>query len=176
MPPAPYGFNDISLEAAHGRCILVRRVRHAARGERGGPRLGERPARGDGRRHPGGAMSEPPASVWLLEDIRLRLGRAHAERVRLLASERDARLQAERSNRAKDEFLSVVSHELRTPLNAMLGWARLLAERGSRGLNDVTVHQGLETIERNAVAQAQLIEDLLDAPNSCRGPSIASSK
>lgn len=63
------------------------------------------------------------------------------------------------ANRLKDEFLATVSHELRTPLNAMLGWARLLR---TRKLNEATTARALETIERNAKSQVQLIEDLLD--------------
>jgi signal transduction histidine kinase/CheY-like chemotaxis protein len=76
----------------------------------------------------------------------------------LLASEREARGQAERANRFKDEFLSTVSHELRTPLNAILGYAQLLL------CNEHTSqeHESLTIIERNAKAQAQIIEDLLD--------------
>jgi PAS domain S-box-containing protein len=65
--------------------------------------------------------------------------------------------EAQDANRTKDEFLAVVSHELRTPLNAILGWAQLLRARPDEDL----VH-GLETIERNAKAQAELIDDLLD--------------
>jgi signal transduction histidine kinase/DNA-binding response OmpR family regulator len=95
---------------------------------------------------------------------------AEAERARLLVSEREARLQAERSNRAKDEFLAVVSHELRTPLNAVLGWARLLSDGKARGsLPPDAARRGLETIERNALAQAQLIEDLLDVSRITMG-------
>jgi signal transduction histidine kinase/ActR/RegA family two-component response regulator len=75
------------------------------------------------------------------------------------ASERDARARAEEMSRAKDEFLATVSHELRTPLSGILGWARLL----SGGiLDDTKQKRAVEAIERNAVAQAQLIEDLLD--------------
>jgi CheY-like chemotaxis protein len=69
------------------------------------------------------------------------------------------RLRAEEANRAKDEFLAVVSHELRTPLNSMLGWIRLL--RSGR-LDDEAFERALETVERNTLSQAQLIEDLLD--------------
>src|SRR5262249_16900189 len=76
----------------------------------------------------------------------------------LLASEREARGQAERANRFKDEFLSTVSHELRTPLNAILGYAQLLL-RNEHGQEE---QESLTIIERNAKAQAQLIEDLLD--------------
>ncbi|CAN5925708.1 hypothetical protein BH11MYX4_BH11MYX4_20450 [soil metagenome] len=88
------------------------------------------------------------------------------ERVRLLASEKSAREDAERSNRAKDEFLAIVSHELRNPLNAMLGWTRLLRE-GS--LPEARQARALETIERNALNQAQLIEDLLDVSRLVSG-------
>jgi signal transduction histidine kinase/ActR/RegA family two-component response regulator len=80
-------------------------------------------------------------------------------KTQLLANERAMRSAAEHSNRMKDEFLSNLSHELRTPLNAILGWAQLLR----RGMEDPQeVSQGLETIERNARMQTQLIEDLLD--------------
>ena len=77
----------------------------------------------------------------------------------LLESERAARAEAERAGRMKDEFLATLSHELRTPLNAILGWATII--RGSdHDADDVT--QGVEVIERNARAQARIIDDLLD--------------
>ena len=82
-----------------------------------------------------------------------------AERQRLFEAERAARAEAERVNRMKDEFLATLSHELRTPLNAILGWSQvLLARKGG----DDDLKRGLETIARNARAQTQLIEDLLD--------------
>jgi PAS domain S-box-containing protein len=84
---------------------------------------------------------------------------ANRERMRLLESEREARSQSERASRIKDEFLATLSHELRTPLNAVLGWANIL-RRGN--LQGEQLRQGLDTIERNARVQAQLIEDLLD--------------
>jgi PAS domain S-box-containing protein len=87
------------------------------------------------------------------------LERTAAERQELLESERQARGEAERASRLKDDFLATLSHELRTPLNAILGWAQLL--RMGR-LDDDDRAQGLETIERNARAQTQIIEDLLD--------------
>jgi len=80
----------------------------------------------------------------------------HAQR---LAREQRARAEAEAANRVKDEFLATLSHELRTPLNAVLGWAVTL--RGGR-LDAATTARALEAIERNARAQSQLIEDLLD--------------
>ena len=82
-----------------------------------------------------------------------------AERQDLLERERNARDQAERLSALKDEFLATLSHELRTPLNAILGWAGML----QRGVKDeATLRRALETIERNARAQGQLIDDLLD--------------
>jgi PAS domain S-box-containing protein len=85
--------------------------------------------------------------------------RAAEERKVLLDSERSARAEAERTSQMKDEFLATLSHELRTPLSAILGWSQVL-RRGTRDQADL--HRGLQTIERNARNQAQLIEDLLD--------------
>ncbi len=85
--------------------------------------------------------------------------RDDAERERLLREAEHARAQAETASRAKDEFLSTLSHELRTPLTAIVGWTYLL--RGGR-LDENTTARGLEAIERNATAQAQVISDILD--------------
>lgn len=85
--------------------------------------------------------------------------KAAEERKGLLDSERAARAEAERANEMKDEFLATLSHELRTPLNAILGWSQVLRRRAP---STPEVQQGLETIERNARVQTQLIEDLLD--------------
>jgi PAS domain S-box-containing protein len=81
------------------------------------------------------------------------------EREKLLASERAARTEAERSNRLKDEFLATLSHELRNPLNAMLGWASVLKRKG---VSPTMISQGIDAIERNSRVQSHLIEDLLD--------------
>jgi PAS domain S-box-containing protein len=81
------------------------------------------------------------------------------ERKSLLESERAARAAAERMSDMKDEFLATLSHELRTPLNAILGWSQVLRS-GAKVAADYV--KGLETIERNARVQTQLIEDLLD--------------
>lgn len=67
---------------------------------------------------------------------------------------------------ARDQFLAVVSHELRTPLHAILGWVQLLAVSTD---GDTTVRRGLQVIERNARAQAQLIDDLLDVSRIIAG-------
>jgi hypothetical protein len=88
------------------------------------------------------------------------------ENVRLLKLERTAREAAEESNRLKDEFLATVSHELRTPLTAILGWSRML-EGGD--LDDAIVQQAVETIGRNARAQAQIVDDILDVSRIITG-------
>jgi signal transduction histidine kinase len=82
------------------------------------------------------------------------------------AREKEARRQAEEANRLKDEFLATLSHELRTPLNAILGWAQMLR---SGKLDASTTHRAVETIERNAKAQAQLIADILDVSRIITG-------
>ncbi|MEG4302992.1 PAS domain-containing protein [Microcoleus sp. D3_18a_C4] len=91
---------------------------------------------------------------------------AEAERERLLAREKAAREEAEQANRVKDEFLAVLSHELRTPLNPIVGWAKLLQ---SNLLTPQKQRYALETIERNAKLQTQLIEDLLDVSGILQG-------
>ncbi|HYH42807.1 MAG TPA: ATP-binding protein, partial [Burkholderiales bacterium] len=96
--------------------------------------------------------------VWTFRDI-TETRRAEDERRALLESERSARAEAERANEMKDEFLATLSHELRTPLNAILGWAQVLRRRTP---DNSDIQHGLETIERNARIQTQLIEDLLD--------------
>ncbi|BAZ10349.1 multi-sensor hybrid histidine kinase [Calothrix sp. NIES-4071] len=88
------------------------------------------------------------------------------ERERLLLSEQAAREQAENANRIKDEFLAVLSHELRTPLNPIIGWVKLLK---SGKLKPQKVSEALDTIERNAKLQVDLIEDLLDVSRILRG-------
>ena len=92
--------------------------------------------------------------------------RVEAERAQILERERSARAEAEAANRSKDDFLAMVSHELRTPLNAITGWTSILL-RG--GLDEARVRRALETIERNARSQAQLIEDLLDVSRIVSG-------
>ncbi|MBI3654765.1 MAG: PAS domain S-box protein [Acidobacteria bacterium] len=88
------------------------------------------------------------------------------EREYLLNREQRARAEAETANRAKDAFLAVVSHELRAPLNAMLGWSRILQYKQ---VDEATQAMALETIERSARMQAQIIEDLLDTTRIISG-------
>ncbi|HEY0101070.1 MAG TPA: response regulator [Pyrinomonadaceae bacterium] len=91
---------------------------------------------------------------------------AEEERARLLIREQAARAEAERANRTKDEFLATLSHELRTPLTAILGWTHLI--RGGN-LDMSMMARALETIERNARSQSQLIDDLLDVSRIITG-------
>jgi len=92
--------------------------------------------------------------------------KAEKERERLLASEKEARAEAEAANRLKDEFLATVSHELRTPLTAILGWSALLKQDAS---NEQAVRKAMEVIERNAKAQTQIIGDILDVSRIITG-------
>src|SRR5205814_3462445 len=91
------------------------------------------------------------------------LARAREDLVR---QEQAARADAETAGRSKDEFLTTLSHELRTPLNALVGWTWWL-RRGD--LEPARRERALETIDRNAKAVAQLIEDLLDVSRIITG-------
>ncbi|WP_084735940.1 PAS domain-containing protein [Cystobacter ferrugineus] len=92
-----------------------------------------------------------------------------AERVALLEREQAARTEAENANRLKDDFLATVSHELRTPLTAILGWVQILR---SGQLPEERRMRALETVERNAHAQSQLVEDLLDVSRIMSGKLV----
>jgi len=108
----------------------------------------------------GGGMTETvPATVREVEDVRRAFVDAAA-----LVEKRAA--EAEEANRAKDEFLAVVSHELRTPLNAVYGWARMLQ---SGQLDEASAARALDVIVRQANAQVQLIDDLLDVSRVITG-------
>jgi signal transduction histidine kinase len=108
-------------------------------------------------------------NVELEERVRIRtkeLEDANIEREGLLAREKSLRAEAERANRMKDEFLATLSHELRTPLNSILGWSQIVL---SDMVDDEGLKTALETIHRNATAQAQLIEELLEASRLITG-------
>ncbi|MFT3775419.1 MAG: GAF domain-containing protein [Minicystis sp.] len=114
-------------------------------------------------------FDEPRRFTAEERDFLIALGRQGAqalERARLHEAERRARLFAEEANRAKDEFLGVVSHELRTPLNAVMGWANLLLGKAPDGS---LLDKGIRVIERNARAQAKIIDDILDVSRIVTG-------
>jgi signal transduction histidine kinase/ActR/RegA family two-component response regulator len=92
--------------------------------------------------------------------------RAERQLALLLVREKSARAEAEKANRMKDEFLATLSHELRTPLNAVIGWSRLLR---SGSLDTKSSNHALDIIERNAWAQQQIIEDILDVSRVVTG-------
>ncbi|ARV61758.1 hybrid sensor histidine kinase/response regulator [Nostocales cyanobacterium HT-58-2] len=102
--------------------------------------------------------------VGTIEDITERK-QAEEEHIKFIR-EQTARQEAETANRLKDEFLATLSHELRTPLTSILGWSRLLRQRK---LDEKAIARALETIERNASLQAQLIDDILDVSRIIRG-------
>jgi GAF domain-containing protein len=88
------------------------------------------------------------------------------DNVRLFEKEQRARAMAETASRAKDDFLAVLSHELRTPLNAVYGWARMLA---AGRLDAEATARAIDVITRNARAQMQLIDDMLDVARIAAG-------
>src|SRR5438874_1282658 len=99
-----------------------------------------------------------------------KIARDITEKKRLAAAEhaqliRERTFQAE-ANRIKDQFLATLSHELRTPLNAIIGWAEMLI---GGNLNAQETELGLRTIDRNARAQVQLVDDLLDVSRIISG-------
>lgn len=108
-------------------------------------------------------VEERTAELKEANDRLVDIGR---EREIILASEKDARREAEIANRLRDEFMASVSHELRTPLNSILGWARLM--KGGT-LDDNQSEKALATIIKNSETQNRLIEDLLDVARVISG-------
>jgi signal transduction histidine kinase len=106
-----------------------------------------------------------PEDLLVAEEVARRAATA-LEHARLYELAQAERRRAEEANRAKDEFLATLSHELRTPLTAVLGWTQMLR---SGVLSPAKQARALETVERNARAQAQLIEDLLDVSRIITG-------
>ena len=112
-----------------------------------------------------GAEGKVIGAVLVFRDITERR-LTEKERSTLLISERAAREKAEAASRSKDEFVAMISHEIRSPLNSILGWAQML-RRGK--LDQAESERATEIIERNARAQSQLIEDLLDVSRVITG-------
>jgi signal transduction histidine kinase/CheY-like chemotaxis protein len=113
-------------------------------------------------------LERPMKAATLLRSVQVALrSRRRQYQVRdLFKRQQILRREAEEANRIKDEFLATVSHELRTPLNAILGWSTLIRQGKA---DKHTLARAIETIERNAKAQAQLIEDLLDVSRMISG-------
>jgi PAS domain S-box-containing protein len=107
----------------------------------------------------------PPGYVAIFEDISNRK-RFERERSEWLRREREARTDAEAASRLKDEFLATLSHELRTPLNAILGWLQILRQESA---DPDKRERALQVIERNARAQQQIINDILEVSQIVRG-------
>ena len=110
-------------------------------------------------------LGEPLCYVSIKRDITARK-RTETELDKVLVRERTARADAEKANRLKDEFLATLSHELRTPLNAVIGWSRIL--KAGR-LDNESIAHAVDVIERNAWAQKQIIEDILDVSRVITG-------
>jgi signal transduction histidine kinase len=113
-------------------------------------------------------LIEPLDSGVLVAAVRslMRVRRAEGALATALESERRARGLAEEADRAKDEFVATLSHELRTPLNALMGWIWQLRHST---LDDSARARALDSLERNAALQAQLINDLLDISRVSKG-------
>ena len=110
-------------------------------------------------------LGEPLCYVSIKRDITARK-KAEEKVAQLLVRERTARADAEKANRLKDEFLATLSHELRTPLNAVIGWSRIIK---SGRLDTESSSHAIDVIERNAWAQKQIIEDILDVSRVITG-------
>jgi signal transduction histidine kinase/CheY-like chemotaxis protein len=113
---------------------------------------------------------EPSAERHLLLGVMIDITdrkNAELERERLMEIEQRLRFDAERANRAKDEFLAIVSHELRSPLNALRGWGHLLGT--AKTPDAILVERATQAIKRNVDHQARLIDDLLDTSRIMSG-------
>ena len=104
-------------------------------------------------------------TVTVIEDVTERFASERELRSQIQASEQ-ARALAEEAVRVKDEFLTTLSHEIRTPLNAVLGWTKILL---SRTVDSAMLARALEVIDRNALAQTRLIDDMLDTARVMSG-------
>ena len=156
LPDLPARGMDVHYRAALGgeaRVLAYRFHKYLIAGRAGG---GE-PAQ-SARIAPlsfGGAIV---GTVTVVEDVSDRVASERELRSRIEASEA-ARAMAEEAVRVKDEFLATLSHEIRTPLNAVVGWTKILL---SRQVEPAMLARALQAIDRNAVAQTRLIDDMLD--------------
>jgi PAS domain S-box-containing protein len=157
-------FGDLALAPEHRAALEKARERSPAGAPRGGRRIQVEGARKDGTRFPlalslvaAETGGEGAVHVYARDESERR--RAEEERNRVLE-------EARAVGRTKDEFLALLSHELRTPLSAIVGWAHMLR---TAELDDATRARAIETIDRNAKLQNQLIEDILDVSRIVAG-------
>jgi PAS domain S-box-containing protein len=164
-PSEIIGTNALELIAPESRALVLKNVQ--SNNDKSFEALG---IKRDGTTFPieicGRAIHQPgrTVSVLAIRDISERK-RAEKERAQLIR-EQAARAEAEAANRAKDEFLATISHELRTPLTSIRGWAHMLR---NGQVDEEFRERGLEVIERKAIVQAQLINDLLDVSRIITG-------
>jgi PAS domain S-box-containing protein len=140
---------------AHGLHRNVLPVRDTQRGE----------SRQSGRIAPLDVDGVIVGTVTVIEDVTERFASERELRSQIQSSEQ-ARALAEEAVRVKDEFLTTLSHEIRTPLNAVLGWTKILL---SRTVDSAMLARALEVIDRNALAQTRLIDDMLDTARVMSG-------
>ncbi len=147
---------------AHGFHRQVLPVRNAQPGE----------VRQSGRIAPLDVDGVIVGTVTVIEDVTERFASERELRSQIQASEQ-AQALAEEAVRVKDEFLTTLSHEIRTPLNAVLGWTKILL---SRTVDAALLARALEVIDRNALAQTRLIDDMLDIARVMSGKLRLDSK
>jgi len=147
---------------AHGFHRQVLPVRNAQPGE----------VRQSGRIAPLDVDGVIVGTVTVIEDVTERFASERELRSQIQASEQ-AQALAEEAVRVKDEFLTTLSHEIRTPLNAVLGWTKILL---SRTVDAPMLARALEVIDRNALAQTRLIDDMLDIARVMSGKLRLDSK
>jgi PAS domain S-box-containing protein len=174
--PAAARLFEIRAEDIEGRTLdkdrlpdWLANVHHVAAWLRGGSSVEHTYERSDGTVIEVAMFAAPlegaEGYVAIFEDVTLRK-RFERERTEWLSRERDARTEAEAANRLKDEFLATLSHELRTPLNAILGWLQILRQEA---IDTEKRSHALDIIERNATAQQQIINDILEVSQIVRG-------
>ena len=154
------GFAPYYAEALRGQVRVISQALHghllSMRGRLGNRTLSEMPQ--TGRIAPLTEDGRVVGTITIIEDVSERALREADLRSRIDDLD-EAKRRADAAVLAKDHFLATLSHELRTPLNAVMGWTRILRKSGTDGPDAV---RALDIIERNALSQVRLIDDLLD--------------
>jgi PAS domain S-box-containing protein len=161
--PTQVSLTRLPLEGAHVFCMIVTDLTESRRREEERAQLiREQVARAAAEEANRTAQEEIERRKRVEESLR----QAEEERTKLLERERIARTEAEEANRLKDEFLATLSHELRSPLHAIVAWSHIL---GEPDLDPATASRAVQSIDRNARAQAQLVADILDVSRIVTG-------